>query len=214
MSGTSAVKRSGAAAAAYLLVLAAATAVAAAAALQPGVDPRLLFMDPGAAAERSGDCCKAWHGLMSNLGVMGWALTAGAALFGAALLAGRGESLRAAAPLALAGAVSLLFALDDLLTLHETVLPRLGVPQAVVLAGYVGAAGLYALVQLRLLLSWAGAGLFAAFALLGASLGVDLLFDERGGEAVRVLEDVFKFIGVAGWTAFHAGYASRGVSEG
>ena len=193
---------------AYLLVLGAATAFAAAAALQPWVDPRLLFMDPGAAAERSGDCCAAYYGLMSNLGVLGWTLTAGATLFAAALLHGRGARLAAFLPLGLAGAISLLFALDDLLTLHEVVLPRLGVPQVLVLGTLAGLAGVYGLLQLRLLLSWGGAGLTLAFGLLAASLGVDVVLEDHG-DGVRVLEDVFKFVGIAAWLAFHVHAAAR-----
>lgn len=195
-----------------LLLVALAASLAALASYQPWVDPRLLFMDTPAAAEASGYCCRVYYGVMSHLGVVAWFLTAGASLFAALCLWSRGSRGADWRVLAAAGILSLVLGLDDLLLLHELVLPRLGIPQNVVLAAYVLLGGAYALLQRRRLLAREGAFLTLAFGLFALSLGTDIALHSIDS-AVVMAEDGFKFVGIVSWMAFHVALAERFASR-
>lgn len=193
------------------LVVLTAAVLALAAATQPWVDPRLLFMDPVAAAERAGpDCCKAYYGLMSNLGVGAWTVAAAVSLFGAACALAAGRTTSVLAGLVFGGLLSALMALDDVLMLHEAVLPRFGVAQTAVLAGYAMLVAAYAFIQRGTLRTTLGAFLVVALAGFGASVGLDVFFEAE--VSVRVAEDVAKFVGVASWGSFHCILAYRVVT--
>jgi len=193
-----------------LAALAAAAALAVAAALQPWADPRLLFMDTVAAADRADYCCRVYYGAMSHLGVVVWAFAAAVSLFGAACLLALRDRSTVVLALSVAGAISLVLVFDDLLMLHETVLPKLGVPQNLVLALYAALGGSYALLQWRTLLSFSGLFLALSLAMFGGSLELDVAW-EGGGDRVRVAEDVFKFVGITAWAVFHGELAFRAV---
>lgn len=188
-----------------------AAALAAAAALQPWVEPRLLFMDVIAAAQAAGYCCKVYWGFLSNLGVVVWCLTAAVGLFSGLTLWATGRASRTAVALGLAGALSLVIALDDLLMLHESVLPGFGMSQTVLLLFYATLGGGYALVQWRTLLPPEGAFLLLAFAFFGLSLGTDVLVHSIDTRVVAV-EDGLKFVGIVSWAVFHFRLAGRTFS--
>lgn len=99
-----------------------------------------------------------------------------------------------------------------LLLLHELVLPRLGIPQNVVLAAYVLLGGAYALLQRRRLLAREGAFLTLAFGLFALSLGTDIALHSIDS-AVVMAEDGFKFVGIVSWMAFHVALAERFASR-
>lgn len=192
------------------LLVALATLAAAVASFQPFADPRLLFMDVIAGAQASGYCCRGYYGVMSSLGAISWALAAGTALFTALCLWSRGEAASRWSPLAFGGALSLALCLDDMLLLHESILPGWGLPQEVVLGAY-GLAGMaYAFVQRRRLLSSEGAFLLLAFLLFGGSLAIDILLHSTESMAVAA-EDSLKFVGIHAWLAFHIDQAQRAV---
>ncbi len=148
---------------------------------------------------------------MSHLGVVGWCLTAGASLFAALCLrmAGRGGGLWLG--LLAAGALSLLFGLDDLLMLHELVLPGRGVQQEFVLAAYASAVGVYVLMQRKILFSSQGIFLALGIVLFGLSLGIDVLVHSIESTVVMA-EDGLKFVGIASWMVFHVALAQRSVA--
>lgn len=195
------------------LVVAGAALLAIGAGLQPWVDPKLLFMDMIAAAQASGYCCKVYWAFLSNLGVVAWCITAAVTGFAALLLWGGGKPSRAALALALAGALSLTIALDDLLMLHESVLPGFGLSQTAILLIYAGLGGAYALVQWRILLSEAGFLLVLAMGLFGLSVGVDVVVHSTSS-AVVAIEDGLKFVGIVSWMMFHIVFALREASMG
>lgn len=148
--------------------------VVAAAAGQPFVDPRLLFIDPLAAAEIAQSCCGPHLGFMSNLGVL--------MLAGAATAAGLAGGCRAAPPSARAGAafaalLSAWIALDDLFLLHERVLPAVGAPEIATQAIYI-AGGLVVLLNHGAWMSGREAMLLrVALICFGLSVGLDIALE-------------------------------------
>lgn len=193
---------------ALLVLLAAAAALTAT--FQTYADPRLLFMDVIAGAQASGYCCRGYYGVMSNLGAIGWALAAGVALFAALCVWARGGTRADWLLLGFGGALSLALCMDDMLLLHESILPGWGVPQVAVLGGYALASLAYAFAQRRRLLSSDGAFLLLAFVLLGGSLAVDVLLHSTRSLVVAA-EDGLKFVGIYAWLAFHIDFAQRAV---
>lgn len=191
-----------------LAVVGGAALLALAAGLQPWIDPRLLFMDMIAAAQASGYCCKVYWAFLSNLGVIAWCVAAAVAGFAALLLCSLGQRSRAALALALAGALSMTVALDDLLMLHESVLPGMGLSQTGILLLYAALGGGYALLQWRTLLSQDGGLLTLAMLLFGLSVGVDIVIHSTSSAVVAV-EDGLKFVGVVSWMMFHILFALR-----
>jgi len=183
------------------LVLAAA-AFAIAGALQPWINPRLLFVDPIAAAETAGYCCAVYFGLYSHLGVLCWFAAGAVCLFAALCARLAGSGWRDLALLVAGGVLSVVLALDDLLLLHEFVLPGRGVPQEAVLAAYALALAGYAWGQRRALLSPAGALLALAYGCFGLSVGLDIVLHALG-RSEATWEDGLKFVGIVSWSAFH-----------
>lgn len=178
-------------------------------ALQPWVPPSDLLRDPMAIVMERSDCCGLHLGLASHLGVAAWTASAAIAGFGALCLARTGRAV--ARFLVLAAALSLVLAADDLLMLHELVLPRLGVPELVVYALY-GLAGLLHLgVAIRLARPSELVLLLLALAGLGGSVTMDTLGELVGVHVPIGFEDGAKLIGASLWLAFHADFAARGI---
>ena len=134
------------------------------------------------------------------------------ALFVALCLWGRGGRTPTGAPGA-GGVLSLALCLDDLLLLHESILPGWGVPQVAVLGGYALAGLTYAFAQRRRVFSRDGGFLLLAFLLLGGSMAVDVLLHSTQSRVVAA-EDGLKFVGIYAWLAFHIDLAQRAVLEG
>jgi len=185
-----------------LFAVAAAALLAAAAARQTFADPRVLFMDTIAAAELTGYCCRAYYGFVSNLGVVLWCASAGAAILAALCLASAKPVERLTVALGLAGALSLAFGLDDLLMLHESVLPGWGAPQTLILGLYAGLVAVYVALVRRTLATPLGLFLWLALALLAASVAIDVVAASTETRTL-VAEDALKFIGITAWTVFH-----------
>ncbi len=170
---------------------------------QPWVDPKWMFWDMLTAAEFSDDCCHVYYGFVSNLGIFLWVATAAISLFAAVILFQRTID-KALFRFALSsGLFSGWLALDDGFLLHETVLPKLGIGQNIVLAVYVVLALGYILASWRVILSsefW-----MLALAVLGVSisLGVDVILHSTASNII-IIEDSAKFFGLFLWFAFHA----------
>jgi len=137
-----------------------------------------------------------WVGLLSFLGFALWGIGAGAALAaGLASTAGPRRRL-----LLQAAVLTVFLLLDDMLMLHENVLPNLHVPEIVVYAGYLLAVTAWAWsnrVEMR-----RTDRLLLVVALLGfaASIGLDKLVD--GITNWTFLEDSLKFGGIALWSLY------------
>lgn len=170
--------------------------------LQPWFEPRWAFLDPIVAGQTSGYCCRIYYGVLSNVGVLYWWAAASVCCFTALLLHRIGDRSRDFAFIACAGVFTALLSVDDLLMLHEGLLPKLGIPQPVVLAFYA-AAGLTYVVGFRSEILARDAAIFAlATAFLCTSLVIDVFVHSLDNVFVW-MEDGAKFMGVAGWSGFH-----------
>lgn len=180
--------------------------ITAAVILQPWVEPRWAFMDPVAAAQTSQTCCSAYYGFVSNIGILYWWGAAVACGF-AAMLLHRGGHRRDAVFLGAAAMLSGALSIDDLLLLHERILPRIGVPQLGVLAAIALTSLAYLGAYRRRLFRRGDLVFPVAMACLGLSLALDVLIAEQP-YPVLLLEDALKFLGIAGWSVHHAGLAA------
>lgn len=152
-------------------------------------------------------------GSVSALGCFGWAAATGMFFLGACLLyddLGRRESAFLAASAALTGYLLA----DDAFTLHEAVLPALGIPEwatYLVIAIAVTAYAYAFRAELRRS-AWLFLGIAVVF--LGTSVAIDvgwnLVLPDRGYHVEQFLEDATKFFGICAWVAF-AALSTRGL---
>ena len=166
----------------------------------------MLLRDP-LVAIREGGCVGAecvFAGAISNIGVAVWLLTAWVCLRARR----RVPEPRGRQMLLWGGLLTAALGLDDLLMLHERVLPMLlPAGEALVLSGYVAASIAFVVVSKQLLPETHVEALLAALGLLAASLVADAVLG-----AGYVLEDTLKASGVAAWAAFFLGTA-RGLTR-
>jgi hypothetical protein len=156
------------------------------------VDTSELTRDPGAVAELPQHV-----GLISTLGVMLWAGSAGACLLAARALAIRGEDSRRAEFLLATGVLLAVLGIDDGLQLHENVPMHAPVPEVALYALFGMVVALYSVRYLDLLLEQERflLGLGFSFLALGAAL------DVPGGVPFTV-EDFPKLIGLVAVSAW------------
>lgn len=181
----------------YVAVGLPVAAALAAAVLQPWLPATDLLRDSQDVAALHGDSHTA-YGLLSNLGVLVTAVGLGAALVGWIVLHGRHGTLRSL--LLWSALISLAFALDDLLLLHETA--------AFLPGASVAVAAAYALVLFRYLVRFRttireqlGIGLVVvAVAALAVSALVDVVIPPTAWSVF--VEDGAKLLGVVAWSAF------------
>lgn len=183
------------AAAPLVIVWAAGLGILVAAIGQDVVEREELLLDPVAVGGLP------WYtGLVSQLGVVCWAIAATVAGFGGyvASLVGRRA---AAAFLVSGGALGVLLLVDDLFQLHAVLLPRwLGVPKSAVVAVH-GVLAIAWIVVHRVELLRTRLHLIVACALVfGASVVADAIGDGRG--TWLVIEDGGKLLGILAWAAY------------
>lgn len=189
--------------------VAAAAVLTAGVTLQPWVDPRIVFLDPLAAAQTA-PCCNAYFGAMSTLGVLAWSAAAGLCALTAAILWARAD--RRAGFFLAAAALTGWMALDDALMIHEVVGPRLGLAQNGLLAVYAGLGAAYLWFARRRLFEPGGLLLAAAVVCFALSLGVDVVWPSTHSQ-ITAIEDGAKFIGIVAWLMFHAAAAFDAMTE-
>jgi len=160
-----------------------------------GYPAELLTPDPNTVAGQP-----AYVGLFSTLGVMLWGAASAVCFLAAAAVRRAGRGTRVAFLVA-TGALCLVAGVDDAALFHENVAPRLGVPQAVVLAVYA-AAGAGWLLYFRGVLRASGPVLPAVF--MGC-FAVMVVVDQL--ELSRLVEDYFKLVGMAALLTFVASEA-------
>jgi len=147
-------------------------------------------------------------GLFSHLGILLWVAAAVIGAFAWAVL--RSSDRERARYFGFAGLLSALFAFDDLLLLHEEVLPhRIGIDEFIVM-------GAYGLLSLAFLMRHYARIVVEGPALLIAAvvcLGVSVLLDLWDPSDVNVLvEDAFKLLGIGCWLGHFARAAALSLS--
>lgn len=142
-----------------------------------------------------------YAGFVSELGFAGWIAAATATGLAAAVRPSRRHILLPASLL------SLLLGLDDQFTLHDNLLPRIGIPETLVFLAYI----LICLLVLRPLLAYLIRLRLPLLALsltgFAASLAIDRLAG-FGPDMTIFLEDMAKFAGIAFWAAFWLRYSA------
>jgi hypothetical protein len=152
-----------------------------------------------------------WIGLMSNLGVLIWASAAAICCFGAAVLSERGAERRRIEFLWVSGVLTAVLVLDDLLQLHEGVVPRItGWPESAIVSVYPILFLAYLARYAATILAAEWLLLLASAALLAASIGIDAVFT---GERRAFVEDGSKLAGIVLWLAFYARTAQRWLAR-
>jgi hypothetical protein len=174
--------------------------------MQPWWNPRLIFVDPLIAPVVAKTCCGVYFGMASNIGVLYWAVAASCCGLAGFALQRRPEPRATTSLLIAAALFTALLCVDDLFMLHEEILPKLGVPQPLILIGYavLGAAYVYrSLPEIRR----HDPLVFAmSIGFLATSVGVDF-FNHSDVPFLLLAEDVTKLMGIAGWSTWHVRYA-------
>lgn len=171
-------------------------------ALQPWVSPHWLFLDVQTAAEMSDDCCHVYYGAVSTLGIMLWGASAAICLAAALVFIKTKRHVEIIGFAIMAGVFTGWLALDDAFLLHEIVLPKLGIPQNIVLGIYVVLAIVYVVKSWRVILSSEYWLLVFAGMLMASSLLIDTVLHSVS-PSIIVIEDSAKFLGICAWAGFH-----------
>jgi hypothetical protein len=140
-------------------------------------------------------------GLLSNLGIIVWAVGGGVCLAAAAVLRTVPEQRRWARLLGGAGLLTVVLATDDLIMFHEGagIGPQwLGIPEALIMAAYAGAVVGLAIAYRDLLPRLPGGiVLLLALGCFAVSVAVDLVDVQL---TYVVEEDIAKLLGIVNWT--------------
>jgi len=169
-----------------------------------------LLRDPLAVVE-----APLYYGVLSNLGVLFWAMTTAVALFTWLLLrATPGAPAAARRFMFAAGALTAYLTLDDLFMFHEVLFPdHLGVPEIYVLAVYFVAVAAF-------LWHWRAQiadSPHAALMLAGGAFAVAVLVDLVNHDLTAIqtlLEDGGKFIGILCWGFYICATALQRLQAG
>jgi hypothetical protein len=149
-------------------------------------------------------------GILSNLGVMLWAAAATSAFLGAALQKTDIQRLKF---LLFSGLFSTFLGLDDLLSIHEHVLPHyLHIPEKFGYLGYLFLAGIYVLGFFTILLKETNY-LILGIAWLFFGLSFATMFLQLNGFEAFV-KDSLKFLGIVYWLVYFFCTTLRFLQEG
>lgn len=160
-------------------------------------------------------------GLISMLGLFGWAAAAGVSFLTYAVIR-RDGSVQLRRFFLCAGIFTLFLMMDDAFMLHEQVLPEgLGIRERYIKMAYLAAAGTFGAVFVRQLLGHGplilvAAGLFFAGSFVFDSPVVLSAFDLfETSFVLYVIEDGFKFTGILLWFTwlFRAGLQTIGAGS-
>ena len=144
-------------------------------------------------------------GIISNLGILLWTVSASICLFCFSIIVRVNKSLKNENSLFLGsfGLITLFLLLDDLLLFHESIAPNLFIPEQMVYAFY-GAIVLFALVRFRkVILQTEWIILCLASIFFSLSIGMDIFW--LWGDELQLhnfLEDGFKLLGIASWVSY------------
>jgi hypothetical protein len=153
-------------------------------------------------AKEAAECCSAYYGFVSNLGVILWIVTASTCLLVAVLAQVARAEASTTAFFLVGGLFTFWLGLDDLFLVHENVLPTFGVPEKATYAGFAAAGATYLLVCWRGILAGRTSLFLIAGLCLAASMGLDGLVRDEAPFWI-FLEDALKFLGIVFWAGFH-----------
>lgn len=160
----------------------------------------------------NGDCCEVYYGLISNIGVLLWCVTASICLFSAILIYSIEGRLKTAYPLIAAGLFTTWLMLDDLLLLHEGVFRPNGVPEIVTYMIYAVLAVTYLFTSWRTIIQHRASLLVVSLCLLAISIVFDSILHTETNFHV-LAEDGSKLMGIAAWAAFHIDLSSATIID-
>lgn len=154
-----------------------------------------------------------WYvGVVSNLGVLLWCAAGAVCAFAAALLLRSGGGARRTAFLGCAASVSLLLMFDDLLMLHEAVLPQtFSIGEHVFLGLDAALLALFLAYFVRDILDHDWPILAGALVLFAVSMLLDRLRLQITPAGDELMEDGSKFLGAALWLGFWARTAHQAI---
>lgn len=144
-----------------------------------------------------------YAGSVSNLGVLIWSASAAGCFLGCSVLFSLGVFQHTATFMLFGGLITLMFVVDDLFLLHESVFPRfLGISEYYVYTAYLIAllAFLYRFNTIirssRFLL------LMLALASFAISIAADMVEHFAHTSEWVIIEEAMKMSGIVGWTAY------------
>jgi hypothetical protein len=146
-------------------------------------------------------------GVLSNLGIVLWSVSATVLLFATRSLNGI-ESATTLRALWLPGALSIMLAADDLFMLHESLSqPKYGIPELAIVGVYALGTLIYLVKSFPLILTQSNYPLLGlALVAFCASVYIDT-WPEDWSEYHFLWEDGFKFAGIIFWTVYHSSFA-------
>jgi hypothetical protein len=137
-------------------------------------------------------------GIVSNVGILLWCMATVTCVFSAIILAPRKAYRTITLFLLCSGSISLLFLFDDLLMLHEAILPNLlNISEKEVFLGYAGMLFGYFVAFWRQIIATNALIMGIALGFFGLSIGIDLF--DLPGDIAYMLEDSAKFTGIVNW---------------
>lgn len=146
-----------------------------------------------------------FYGILTFAGIICWAAAAATGLL-VSLVIPRSLDTQAMRMFFLSEALlSLILLADDLLLLHERVLPQLGVPEQLVVMGYLLLLLLFLFYFRWQIIASDYILLLLALAGFAGSVVIDQIFEFS--EAAIFIEDSMKFVGVLFWMTYFANYA-------
>lgn len=162
-----------------------------------GVKTQYLATDPDDIAD-----LPVYYGAMALFGFTVWGVAIGGAAVGAVAHRGLPDPARVGRMLGLAALFSAYLALDDMYELHENGYPNLGIPQLLVIGGYMVVALGWLWASRAAVLASEFPILLLAFAGFGLSVLIDqgVFGDARG----PFIEDVPKVLGLCLWALYLA----------
>jgi len=175
--------------------------------LAAGVPLSLLTRDPVEVLN-----APAYYGAVSSIGILIWSASAAVCFFGAAVVWRTSRNPEGTSFLAATGLLTAWLVLDDVLMLHDVILPGvLGFRQRYVLVAYVVIVSLYLFRFRRVIFKSEYPILFFALSFFGLSVLSDTVQTRMNFAWHHHLEDGCKLMGIVGWTVFSARMAFQRV---
>lgn len=171
-----------------------------------GINPKILMRDPNAVAHQP-----EYVGMVSNIGSVGWIVTAVVTLYSYLLLQRRGPLPRCSWLLLSGGLFTAFCGFDDLFMLHDGLAERIGISQDAVLACYVLFGVVWFVVSAGRIFETEWLLLVLAMGGLAASVILDEGFIPVPSETF--FEDMAKLFGIAFWGAYFLRLSWRMTGE-
>jgi hypothetical protein len=154
-----------------------------------------------------------FDGFISNLGALCWCAAAAVSLFSFFLLRKRENTKPSAGFLLYLGILSLVLLFDDLFMLHELYYPDcLGISEMMVFLAYAALLGVLVLRYWRIILEIAPLPFIVSAIFFALSLMVDR-FPKYAFPGLVMLEDSFKYLGIACWLSFVITVSFKATAE-